>query len=278
MPCSERAKEKTGQRKTRQKRRNGKEKPPIEKLRNGEREPGRADRQNEKTRDQTNKDRRKPPRKKCIYPPVHPPLHSTPTTPPFLTPFLSPTQPPSHPPLAQANNAHLQRPHPANPHLQFSPSRQALDVLELDALPPAAARRLAPEQQQLLRHADRVVADLVTADVGAQPRQRQRANDRLVGLARAVAPVVVVVEAAGRTGGVSMCVAERGGGNEGVGREMEWAYPAVNISIKCASVVPGSSLFLSPLKMPSWRSSAWAAARLTSIISGWSMSCLGGMT
>ncbi len=44
-------------------------------------------------------------------------------------------------------------------------------------------------------------------------------------------------------------------------------YPAVNISIRCASVVPGSSLFLSPLKMPSCLSSARAAARLTSIIS-----------
>jgi hypothetical protein len=54
-------------------------------------------------------------------------------------------------------------------------------------------------------------------------------------------------------------------------------YPAVSISIRCASVVPGSSLRLSPEKMPFWRSSARAAARLTSIMSGWLMSARGGM-
>lgn len=179
----------------------------------------------EKTRDQTNKDRRKPPRIK-VYISIRPSPSSQHSHKPSPSLPLSLTNsPPSHPPLAQANNAHLQRPHPANPDLELGPSGQALDVLELDALPPAAAGRLAPEQQQLLRHADRVVADLVAADVGAQPRQRQRADDRLVGLARAVAPVVVVVEAAGTDVGVSFCVAERGGGNEGVGRKWDGLTP-----------------------------------------------------
>lgn len=54
-------------------------------------------------------------------------------------------------------------------------------------------------------------------------------------------------------------------------------YPAVSISIKCCSVLPASSDFLSPEKMPSWRSNALPAARLTSIISCASMSRLGGI-
>lgn len=55
-------------------------------------------------------------------------------------------------------------------------------------------------------------------------------------------------------------------------------YPAVNISIKCCSVVPVSSLLLKPEKMPSCLSSALPAARFTSIISTCSISCFGGMT
>lgn len=114
---------------------------------------------------------------------------SPPTTPSSLTP-IKPTL------LTQANNAHLQRPNPADPDLEGSTSGHAVDALEVDALPPAAAGGLAPEEQQLLGHADGAAAHVVAADVGAQARQRQRADDGLVGLARAVAPVVVVVEAA----------------------------------------------------------------------------------
>lgn len=55
------------------------------------------------------------------------------------------------------------------------------------------------------------------------------------------------------------------------------SYPAVSISMRCCSVVPGSSLFLRPEKMPFCRSSALLAARLISIISCCWMSLLGGM-
>lgn len=58
---------------------------------------------------------------------------------------------------------------------------------------------------------------------------------------------------------------------------MRITYPAVNISIRCCSVVPGSSLFLNPEKMPSCFNKALPAARLTSIISCCSMSFRGGM-
>lgn len=60
-------------------------------------------------------------------------------------------------------------------------------------------------------------------------------------------------------------------------RLKDGAYPAVNISMRCCSVVPGSSLLRSPEKMPSCFSSASPAARLTSIISGCEMSRWGGI-
>lgn len=55
-------------------------------------------------------------------------------------------------------------------------------------------------------------------------------------------------------------------------------YPAVNISIKCCSVVPVSSLLRSPEKIPSCFNNAFPAALLTSIISGCSISGRGGIT
>ena len=112
--------------------------------------------------------------------------------------------------LTQANDAHLEGPDPADPDLELGALGEALDALELDALPPAAAGGLAPEEQQLLGHADGAAAHVVAADVGAQPRQRQRADDGLVGLARPVAPVVVVVEAAGKEWGLGIVVSEFG--------------------------------------------------------------------
>lgn len=60
-------------------------------------------------------------------------------------------------------------------------------------------------------------------------------------------------------------------------RRQNQAYPAVNISIRCCSVVPGSSLFRSPENIPSCFRRALPAARFTSIISFCSMSLRGGM-
>jgi hypothetical protein len=48
--------------------------------------------------------------------------------------------------LAQANNAHLERPDPADPDLELGAGGQTLNVVELDALPPATAGGLAPEE------------------------------------------------------------------------------------------------------------------------------------
>ena len=49
---------------------------------------------------------------------------------------------------------HLQGPDPPDP--DFQGSLDALDVLEVDAFPPASTSWLSPEQKKLLRHADRV--------------------------------------------------------------------------------------------------------------------------
>lgn len=94
----------------------------------------------------------------------------------------------------EADDAHLQRPHPPDPHLELA--LDALDALQLDALPPAATGRLAPKQKQLLGHTHGVATHLVAPDVTTQTGQCQAADHGLVRLASAVAPVVVVVEAA----------------------------------------------------------------------------------
>jgi len=98
--------------------------------------------------------------------------------------------------LAQPNNAHLQSPHSPNPNLELLALWEPLDIVELDAFPPASTRRLAPEEQQLLGHPHRIAAHVVAPDVRPQPRQRQAANDRLVGLSGTMSPSVVVIEAA----------------------------------------------------------------------------------
>lgn len=58
---------------------------------------------------------------------------------------------------------HFERPDSSDPDLQFA--LDALDIGELDALPPASPRRFPPEEQQLLRHADGVCGSLAL-DVG----------------------------------------------------------------------------------------------------------------
>ena len=91
---------------------------------------------------------------------------------------------------------HLQRPNPPDPNLQLP--LHALDIVQLDPFPPAPPRRLPPEQQQFLRHADGVaVGEVVALNVGAEAGEGERADDGFVGLAGAVAPAVVVVETSG---------------------------------------------------------------------------------
>ena len=98
--------------------------------------------------------------------------------------------------LTQPDDTHLERPHPPDPNLEFDSLRHALNAVELDTLPPAPPGRLAPEEEQLLRHAHGIAAHLVAADVGPQARKGEAADDGLVGFACTVAPLVVVVEAA----------------------------------------------------------------------------------
>lgn len=167
---------------------------------------------------------------------------------------------------AQPYHTHLERPHPADPDLELV-AFQPLDIIQLDTLPPAPAGRLPPEEKQLLRHTHRAAAHLVAADIRPQPRQRQAADNSLVWLAGPVTPSVIMVEATGTLLEPASFPSELNHGT----------HPAVNISIRCASVVPGSSLLFRPLKMPSCLSKARAAARLTSIISAWPISFLCGM-
>lgn len=58
---------------------------------------------------------------------------------------------------------HLKRPDTSDPDLQLA--FHTLDVLQLDALPPASPGWLAPEKEQLLRHADGVAIGRLAADV-----------------------------------------------------------------------------------------------------------------
>ena len=91
---------------------------------------------------------------------------------------------------------HLQRPDSPNPNLQLP--LHAIHVLELDPFPPAPPGRFTPEEEEFLCHADGVaVGEIVAFDVCAQPGEGETADDGLVGFAGAVAPSVVVVEAAG---------------------------------------------------------------------------------
>lgn len=94
----------------------------------------------------------------------------------------------------EGRSYHLQRPHPPNPH--FQRTLDALNVLQLDAFPPTPPGRFPPKEQQLLRHADRVVVGHVAFDVGSEPRESETADDGFVGLAGSMAPAVVVVETA----------------------------------------------------------------------------------
>lgn len=90
---------------------------------------------------------------------------------------------------------HLQRPHASDPDLELA--LHALHVPEIHALPPAAPRRLPPEQEELLRHTDGVgVGGVAAPGVGAETGEGDGADDGFVRLAGPVTPAVVVVEAA----------------------------------------------------------------------------------
>ena len=159
---------------------------------------------------------------------------------------------------------HLEGPNSPDPHLELP--FHAPHVVELDTFPPAPSRGFPPEEQQLLRHAHCVaVGEVIALDVGPQTGQRNAADNSLVGLTGTVPPLVIVVKTTAR-----MLVLKQ--------VKTLKTHPAVSISIRCCSVVPGSSLFRRPEKMPSCFSNASPAARLTSSISGCEMSRCGGIT
>ena len=56
---------------------------------------------------------------------------------------------------------HFKRPDSPYPYLQLA--FDASDIFKLDTFPPAATSRFPPEEQQLLRHSDRVAVGKVVA-------------------------------------------------------------------------------------------------------------------
>lgn len=99
-------------------------------------------------------------------------------------------------PSTESNHAHLQRPHSPNPYLELA--LDTLDILQLDALPPAPSGWFSPEQEQLLCHANGIVAHFVAPNVAAQPSQSETADDGLVRFACSVTPAIIVVKASVR--------------------------------------------------------------------------------
>jgi hypothetical protein len=90
---------------------------------------------------------------------------------------------------------HFQCPDSPYPYLQLA--LNASDVVKLDTLPPATASWFSPKEKQLLRHSDSVtVSKIVALDIGPQTRKCDAADDSLVRFAGAVAPSIVMVEAA----------------------------------------------------------------------------------
>lgn len=87
---------------------------------------------------------------------------------------------------------HLEGPNSADPDLECAVD--TFNIIEVNAFPPAAASRLAPEQKELLSHADSVGVGVAT-DIGTQTSKGDTADDSLVGLASTVTPGIVVVEA-----------------------------------------------------------------------------------
>ena len=160
---------------------------------------------------------------------------------------------------------HFKSPDPSYPDFQFS--FNALDIFKLNALPPATASRLSPEQEKLLGHSDCVaICEIVALDIGSKSSESDTADHGLVRFSSPMAPGIVVIETATQIMLAHFRVLQR-----------QVTHPAVNISIKCCSVVPGSSLFRRPEKIPFCFSKASPAARLTSIISCCSISRRGGM-
>ena len=91
---------------------------------------------------------------------------------------------------------HFESPDPPNPDLDLA--LNTLKPVEVHTLPPAAASRLSPEQQELLSHADSIVVGKITTNVGAKLGQSQTADHRLVRLWGSVSPVIIAVESTGQ--------------------------------------------------------------------------------
>ncbi|KAG7145985.1 hypothetical protein HYQ46_005233 [Verticillium longisporum] len=86
----------------------------------------------------------------------------------------------------KANNTHFQGPDTPDPHLELS--LDTLNILKLNAFPPAPPGRFPPEKEEFLSHTNRVAAHLTASDVTTQACQSKAAYHRLVGLSRPVTP------------------------------------------------------------------------------------------
>lgn len=77
----------------------------------------------------------------------------------------------------QSQTHHFQGPYPPNPDLDLP--LDAIHVLKIDALPPAPARWLPPEQEKLLGHPYGVAIGDVPLDIGTELGQGETAYHRL---------------------------------------------------------------------------------------------------
>lgn len=87
---------------------------------------------------------------------------------------------------------HLQSPHTPNP--DFDLAFNTLHIVQLNTFPPAAASRLAPEQQKFLGHANSIVVGQVAPNISAEFGQGKTANNCLVGLCGTVAPLIFAIK------------------------------------------------------------------------------------
>lgn len=88
---------------------------------------------------------------------------------------------------------HFKRPHSPNPDLNWP--IDPFHIVQLDTFPPASSGGLSPEEQEFLSHTYSVVVRQITSDISAKFRQSKAADDCLVGLRGAVAPLIFAIKA-----------------------------------------------------------------------------------
>lgn len=88
---------------------------------------------------------------------------------------------------------HFKRPHSPNPDLDWP--IDPFDIVQLDSFPPASSGGFSPEEQEFLSHTYSVVVRQITSYISAKFGQSKAADNCLVGLRGAVAPLISAIKA-----------------------------------------------------------------------------------